>query len=487
MSETFGPHYDRREFFIDGRWTAPASGSLLPVISPGTEEQIGWVPQPTTADVDRAVEAARRAFDHGPWPRMSAAERGERMAALAALLWPMVDDMATVMTAEMGATIGFTRQAAAPAPVAMLEYYADLGRTLSFTEEREGPVGRWTVTREPVGVVAAIVPWNGPLYLAMFKLGPALLAGCTVVIKPAAESPLSTFLIADALEAAGIPPGVVNVIPGDAAIGKHLVVHPMVDKISFTGSTEAGGWIMENCAKDLKRITLELGGKSAAIVLDDTDLDAALPELVFGIIQNNGEVCVSNTRLLVPRGRHDEVVDAMSAAFGQLSVGDPFDTTTDIGPLITGKQRERVLGYVDIGRSEGARVVFGGGRPAAQARGWYVEPTLLVDVRNDMRVAREEIFGPVLSVISYGDDDEAVRIANDTRYGLGAAVFSADPDRARSVAARVRAGTVNINKHTFDFTVPFGGFKASGIGREGGPEALGAYLEYKTIGPRPVD
>jgi betaine-aldehyde dehydrogenase len=483
MTESFAPIYDRRDFYIDGGWRAPSSGAFLSVISPGTEQQIGWVPDATTADIDTAVEAARRAFDDGPWPRMTAAERGERMAVLAKLLWPAVEDMASVMTSEMGATIAFTRTAAAPAPVAMLEYYANLGQTLSLSEEREGPVGRWTVSREPVGVVAAIVPWNGPLYLAMFKLGPALLAGCTVVLKPALESPLSTFLIADALEEAGIPPGVLNVIPGGAAIGQHLVNHPQIDKISFTGSTTAGRWIMENCAKDLKRITLELGGKSAALVLDDSDLAVALPELVFGIIQNNGEVCVSNTRLLVPRSRHDEIVDAVAGAFAELSVGNPFDAETDIGPLITAKQRERVLGYVDIGRSEGARVASGGGRPADLDRGWYVEPTLLVGVDNSMRVAQEEIFGPVLSVIPYGDDAAGVKIANDTKYGLGAAVFSSDVSRAEAVAARVRAGTVNINKHTFDFTMPFGGFKASGLGREGGPEALGGYLEYKVTGP----
>jgi betaine-aldehyde dehydrogenase len=483
MSESYRPEYDRRAFYIDGGWAAPASGQYLPVVSPGNEQQIGWVAEAAPADIDRAVHAARRAFDEGPWPRMTPAERGERLAALAKLLWPRLDDLATVMTAEMGATIAFTRQAAAPGPLAMLDYYAQLGQQISLREQREGPLGRWTVLREPVGVVAAIVPWNGPLYLAMFKLGPALLAGCTVIIKPAAESPISTFLLADALEEAGIPPGVLNVVPGDAAIGQHLVTHPQVDKISFTGSTAAGRWIMENCARDLKRITLELGGKSAAIVLDDADLGAALPELVFGVIQNNGEVCVSNTRLLVPRSRHDEVVDAVTASFAALSVGDPFAEETDIGPLITSRQRDRVLGYVGIGQAEGARVAFGGGRPANLDRGWYVEPTVLVGVDNGMRVAQEEIFGPVLSVIPYGDDAEAVQIANDTRYGLGAAVFSANLERAESVAGQVRAGTVNINKHTFDFTVPFGGFKLSGIGREGGREALDAYLEYKSVGP----
>jgi aldehyde dehydrogenase (NAD+) len=475
--------YDRDTFFIGGEWVKPSTTQRIEVISPSTEKVIGSVPGGAAADIDAAVAAARRAFDAGDWPWLAPAERATHMMALAEALKGNVGQMAETITAEMGSVISYTRAGQAPAPIAMLEYYASLADSLAVTEQRAGFVGNWTIAHEPVGVVGAIVPWNGPIFLAMYKLAPALLAGCTIVLKPAAESPLSAYLLAEAAEAAGLPPGVLNIVPGGRETGQQLVRHHDVNKIGFTGSTAAGKWIMAECANDLKRVTLELGGKSAAIVLDDVDLDAVLGELVFAVTQNNGQICVSNSRLLVPRSRKDEVVDAISAAFAAVPVGDPFDEATVVGPLVAQRQRDRVMGFIDGARDDGATIAQGGHRPAHLDHGWYVEPTVVTDVNPGMRIAREEVFGPVLSVIEYAGEDEAIEIANDSVYGLGAGIFSADPDHASRLARRVRAGTVNINRHITDFCLPFGGYKQSGIGREGGPEAVASYQETKVIGP----
>jgi aldehyde dehydrogenase (NAD+) len=475
--------FDRAQLFIGGDWVKPSTSDVIEVISPATEDVIGRVPAGQAADIDAAVAAARSTFDSGIWRSTSIAERGEFMKALAAAMWARSEELIQATTAEMGSPIAQTRMAQVPGAIMMLEYYAAMAAGLSTSERRTGVLGDWTVVREPVGVVGAIIPWNGPMYMSMYKLGPALLTGCSIVLKPPPEAPLSSYLLAEAVMESGIPAGVVNIVAADRAAGRHLVSHPGVDKVAFTGSTAAGRWIMEECAKSIKRVTLELGGKSAALVLDDADIKNAVDTVVAGVTANNGQICVANTRLIVSAKRHDDIVEAIADRFRDIQVGDPWDEATGVGPLVAERQRTRVLGYIDAGKDEGATLVEGGGRPEHLDKGWYVEPTLFANVDNGMRIAREEIFGPVLSVIKYHDEKEAVDLVNDSSYGLGAAVFSQDIQKANDIAREIRAGTVNINAHTFDFALPFGGFKQSGIGREGGPEALSNYLEFKTIGP----
>lgn len=472
---------ERSELFIGGQWVAPLGAERLQVVSPATEEVIASVPAASEADVDRAVASARRCFDEGSWRNLTFEERADGLRRIAAELWPRVEEIAQTITAEMGATIESTRLGQAPAPIAMLEYYASMSDAIAAEEERVGLAASGLIVREPVGVVAAIVPWNAPLWLAMYKLAPALLAGCSVVVKPSPETPLSAYLLAEAVEAAGLPAGTVSVIAADRKVGQHLVEHPGVDKVAFTGSTAAGRQIMKSCAETFKRVTLELGGKSAAIFLEDVDLATAIPAYLPGAIINNGEACAALTRVLVPASRHDEVVDALCAAFAGLPVGDPFDESTVIGPMVSAAHRERVEGYIRLGQDEGAKVAWGGGRPAGLGRGWYVEPTVLVGVGNEMRVAREEIFGPVVTVIPYESEAEAVSIANDSDYGLAGSVFTSDVDRGLAIGRQIRVGTFTVNGFTLDIAFPFGGFKQSGIGREGGPEGLAGYLESRTI------
>jgi betaine-aldehyde dehydrogenase len=343
------------------------------------------------------------------------------------------------------------------------------------------------VRHEPVGVVGAIVPWNVPQFVTMAKLAPALIAGCTVVLKPSPETPLDAFLMAEWLHEAGVPAGVVNIVPAGREVGEHLVRHPGVDKIAFTGSTAAGRRIASICGEQLKRVTLELGGKSAAIVLDDADLAQTVEGLKFASLMNNGQACVAQTRILASRQRYDEVVDALGEMVGSLSIGDPLDPTTDIGPLVAERQQERVEKYIGLGQEEGATVVVGGtGRPNGIEKGWFVQPTLFANVDNNMRIAQEEIFGPVISVIPYDDVDDAVRIANASDYGLAGSVWTSDNAAGMDVARRVRTGTYGINQYLMDFAAPFGGYKASGVGREFGPEGLAHYLELKMIAAKPT-
>src|SRR5215470_5001368 len=469
------------QLFIGGDLIAPATTRTIDVVSPHTEAVIARVPDGSTADIDRAVAAARRAFDEGPWPRMTPGERADVMERLLGVLQSRADEMATCITNEMGSPITFSNMGQVMATNMVLDYYVNLARSYAFEEVRPGMLGSCLVRREPVGVAGCIVPWNVPFFVSMLKLGPALAAGATVVLKPAPETPLDAIILAEAILAAELPPGVVNIVPAGREVGEHLVRHAGVDKIAFTGSTAAGRRIASICGEQLKRVTLELGGKSAAIVLDDADLASTIAGLMPGALMNNGQACVAQTRILASRARYREVCDAVVEAVRAWSVGDPMDPTTMCGPLVAARQRDRVEGYLAIGRTEGAKVACGGGRPKGLPKGWYVEPTVFVDVDNRMRIAQEEIFGPVLAVIPFEDEADALRIANDSEYGLSGSVWTADVDHGLEIARRVRTGTYTVNGFAMEFGAPFGGFMCSGIGREPGPEGLEAYLEPKQI------
>jgi acyl-CoA reductase-like NAD-dependent aldehyde dehydrogenase len=479
---------ERRQLFIGGEWTSPSRDARLEVISPHTEKPIAAVAAAGPADVDRAVAAARRAQDEGPWPRL---EPGERIAAvrrLAELYRPRTREIARLVTAEMGSPISFSKFSQAALPLMLLDAFAGIAETFPWEERRPGFFGQEVlVRREPAGVVAGIVPWNVPLFLVVGKLAPALLAGCSIVVKPAPETPLDSLLFAELVEQAGLPPGVVSFLPGDASVGEALVSHPGVDRVSFTGSTAVGRRIAAACGASLKKASLELGGKSAAVVLDDADPAAVAEGVKIAGLMNNGQACVAQTRILVPEARAGEFTDALAAMVEELAVGDPEDPATDIGPLVAKRQQERVRGYIEAGLREGARLRVGGvDAPPGLTSGWYVRPTLFTEVKSGMKIAREEIFGPVLSVISYRDDDEAVRIANDSDYGLSGSVWTADAARGLDVARRVRTGSFGVNQpYTMDPAAPFGGIKASGIGRELGREGLEGYVDLKAISGAP--
>jgi acyl-CoA reductase-like NAD-dependent aldehyde dehydrogenase len=468
------------KLFIGGTWTEPATSDVIEVVSPIDGEVIATVPEAREADVDRAVAAARKAFDEGPWPRMSPAERATYLARVGEEVVKRIPEMAEAFTWEIGA----------PAPVShafhdnarkMWGDSSTLHERFTFEEERTWEGGRGRLVREPVGVVAVIIPWNGPVATASLKIGPALAAGCTVVFKPAPEGPVSTMLLAEAFEAAGLPEGVISVLPAGREVGQYLVEHRDVDKVSFTGSTAAGRQIMASVADRIGRVSLELGGKSAAIITDDAPLDKVLPTLVFAGVANSGQVCAALTRVLVPRERQDEVTEALAAAYAGLTVGDPRAEGTVIGPLAAERQQQRVLDYIRVGKEEGARLVTGGGVPEGLEDGYYVEPTIFADVTRDMRIAQEEIFGPVVSVMPYDDIEEAIDIANSTEYGLSGAVYAADDETAEAIARRIRTGQIGVNTWDMCVTQPFGGYKQSGLGREGNVEGLGAFLETKLI------
>jgi aldehyde dehydrogenase (NAD+) len=476
---------EHKRLFIGGEWVEPASSRTIDVISPHSEELVGRVPEGTEADIDAAVASARDAFDNGEWPRLSPEERIAAVQKFSEAYAAHIPDMAAVITEEMGSPISFSNLAQSPAPWMMLNTFLEVGAAYPWEETRQGVLGSDVIVRrEPVGVVGAIVPWNVPQFVTMSKLAPALIAGCTIVVKPSPETPLDGFLMADILNEAGIPKGVVSVIPAGREVGEHLVRHPGVDKIAFTGSTAAGRRIASICGEQLKRVSLELGGKSAAIILDDADLAATVQGLKFASLMNNGQACAAQTRILASRNRYDEVVEAMSGMVGTLAVGDPQDEATEIGPLVAERQQERVEKYIALGQEEGAKVAVGGnGRPSGLDKGWYVKPTVFSNVDNSMRIAREEIFGPVVAVIPYDDPDDAVRIANDSEYGLAGSVWTGDIDQGVDIARRVRTGTYAVNQYTMDFVAPFGGYKASGIGREFGIEGLNHYVELKSIVP----
>jgi aldehyde dehydrogenase (NAD+) len=476
---------DYDSLFIGGEWVRPSSADRIGLVSASTEEPLGSVPGAAEADVDRAVDAARAAFD-GPdgWAAWAPARRAAAMRSLADQLQARAPEMAHRVSSQNGMPISIAGRLEGGFPVALVRYYAGLAETLPTEEERSGFLGGTTVVRrEPIGVVGAIAPWNFPQVLSAFKYAPALAAGATLVLKPSPGTLLDAFLFAEAVAASDIPPGVVNLVPGGRETGAYLVAHRGLDKVAFTGSTGAGRQIAETCARLLRPVSLELGGKSAAIVLEDANLDLAQigQDLFAATLLNNGQTCYLSTRILAPRSRYDEVVATIAALASSLTIGDSLDPATQLGPMASREHRDRVEGYIAKGVGEGARLVVGGGRPSGRDRGWFVEPTVFADVDNRSTIAQEEIFGPVLSVIPYTETDDAVRLANDSGYGLAGSVWTTDPQRGREVANRVRTGTIGINRYTPDPHAPFGGVKDSGLGRELGPEALAAYQQVKSI------
>jgi aldehyde dehydrogenase (NAD+) len=474
---------DSDELFIGGDWVPPRGSGRISVTGASTEELVGSVPEGTNADIDAAVKAARAAFeDPSGWSSWSVEDRAQALERLAGALEGRGEESAHRVSLQNGMPISIALATEAVFPAVLARYYAGMIRQTALEEDRQGLLGGTIhVLSKPVGVVGAIVPWNYPQCLTMFKLAPLLAAGCTVVIKPSPETVLDSLLLAKAIVEAELPAGVVNIVPGGRELGAYLVEHPNVDKIAFTGSTAAGRTIARRCGELLRPVTLELGGKSAAIVLDDADLSESAEALFGATLANNGQTCYLGTRVLAPRSRYDEVVEIFGGLADALAVGDSLDPSTQIGPMVSARQRERVEGYIEKGRAEGARVVTGGGRPEDLDRGWFVEPTIFADVQNDHTIAREEIFGPVLSVIPYDGVDQAVAIANDSEFGLGGSVWTADHERAEAVARRIQTGSIGINHYMIDPAAPFGGVKASGLGRELGPEGLTAYLQLQSI------
>ncbi|WP_431964560.1 aldehyde dehydrogenase [Actinacidiphila sp. bgisy160] len=476
----------RDSLYIGGSWVTPSDPEpLLEIRSPHDQSVLGRVAQAADADVDAAVAAAREAFDNGPWPRSDPKERQEVIRRVNALREARADEIAATISAENGSAGWFTK-AGQPFLTRQVEAYLKAAGELGWEEvlEPSDPSVDFdtVVRREPIGVVAAVIPWNSPFSAATAKLTPALLAGNTVVLKVSPENSLSMTLLADLFHEAGLPEGVLSVLPADRETSEHLVSHPDVDKIAFTGSTRAGRRIASIAGEQLKRVSLELGGKSAAVILDDADLPAVMQGLRFGSLANNGEACILQSRILAPRSRYEEVVTALKEMVESLKVGDPSEPDTFIGPMIRRDQQQRVIDYIKLGIQEGARLVTGGPEvPQGLERGNYVTPTVFADVDNGMRIAQEEIFGPVLVVIAYDDEDDAVRIANESDYGLSGGVWTSSPERALEIARRLRTGTVTLNGSPVSFDGPFGGFKASGIGREYGSVGLTGYVEHKTI------
>jgi betaine-aldehyde dehydrogenase len=472
-----------RDLFIGGAWTPSTASGTIDVVSPNTGEVIGEVPDTTVADVERAVAAARSAFDEGPWPTMAVAERVDALRRLSAAIGERGQEIADCISSENGSPAKWSIMGQVLSSTMVLDNYATMAEQYEFVDERTGGLGQPVrVNRLPVGVVAGIVPWNVPLFIAALKIGPAFAAGAPLVLKASPETPLDAYLLAECAESIDLPPGVLNVLPADRETSEHLVRHPGVDKVAFTGSTATGRRIGAICGENLTRFSLELGGKSAAIVLDDADLEAHTAALVESGMLNNGQACGAQTRILAPVSRYDEVIDALATTVASFVVGNSLDPATDIGPMVTARQRDKVLGYLESGKEQGARAVVGGSAPAGLDGGWFVEPTVFADVHNDMTIAREEIFGPVLSVIPYDGEDDAVRIANDSSYGLCGSIWTGDVDHATQLASRIRTGCVAVNTSLIlDFCSPFGGFKDSGIGRELGPEGIDEYVELQSV------
>jgi aldehyde dehydrogenase (NAD+) len=463
--------------YYDGDWQAPLGTETIDVISSATEEIIGRVPRGTAQDVDRAVKAARKAFDGG-WSTTTAEERAVWLEKLAAAMKPRVPKIAEAIAHEVGTAIGYATRVQAEFPISMLDLNAKFVRDYRFEEE----LGNSLVVKEPVGIVGCVTPWNYPLHQVVAKVAPALAAGCTIVLKPAELAPLSALMLADAAHEIGLPAGVLNVICGAGrVVGEAIVSHPDVDMISFTGSLLAGRRVASLAGESIKKVCLELGGKSAFVILEDAPFDKAVPAGVNNCMQNSGQTCSAWTRMLVPRAKQADAVDLANAQLAKLTLGDPFDPKTKLGPLASAAQRDTVIRYLDQGKKEGAELVAGGGRPAGFEKGYYVEPTIFANVDNRMAIAQEEIFGPVLAIVPYDTEADAVRIANDSIYGLAGGVWAGTPEKALDVARRLRTGQIDINGGRFNVLAPFGGFKKSGIGREIGPLALDEFFQLKSI------
>jgi acyl-CoA reductase-like NAD-dependent aldehyde dehydrogenase len=474
------------KLYIDGKLCDAEDGRTADSINPATEEPWARVARASRADTQRAIAAARRAFDEGPWPRMTPADRKRILHQIADGLEKRSAEIAMVETQDSGGTIRKTSGDMALG-VMQLRYFAEMAEQLPLEQEISVPPfpaqSKNYVLREPMGVCGQIIPWNFPLMMAVWKIGPALCTGNAIVLKPASDTPCSALELARIIDETDLPKGVVNVIHGSGAeCGEELCTSPLVDKVALTGSTEVGRRVQQLAAGTIKKVTLELGGKSANIILDDADLDMAIDGSLFGCFFHQGQACESGTRLLVPEKLHDEIVQRLVARAKTITIGDPTDFNSAQGPLISARQRETVLGYIKAGVDEGARIAIGGKRPEHLPKGYYVEPTIFVDVKNGMKIAQEEIFGPVLCVIRYKTIDDAIRIANDSIYGLGGAVWSRDKDKAMVVAKQMRTGTVWINEyHLLSVAAPFGGYKQSGIGREFGLEGILEYTEVKHV------
>ncbi|WP_068075723.1 aldehyde dehydrogenase [Novosphingobium lentum] len=471
----------RDAFFIGNEWVKPASDRTFTLINASTEEVIGTAPEACEADVDKAVAAARQALTSPGWADIGYAARAEVMERFMAAIMARGDAIARSVSAQNGMPLSISGPLEGQFSAGIVQYYAQLARTLGQPDVRPSQMGKETLVEgSPMGVIAAIVPWNFPVTLALNKIAPAMAVGCTLVIKPSPGTVLDSYLLAEAALEAGVPAGVLNWVAADRDVGAYLVSHPGVDKVAFTGSTAAGRIIARTCGELLRPVSLELGGKSAAILLEDADIGTFLAGVPMACMLNNGQACYNGTRVLAPTGRYREVVDGLAALAGSLVVGDALDPATHVGPMASAAHRDRVESYIEIGKRE-ARLVAGGGRPKGTNHGWFVEPTIFADVDNSARIAQEEIFGPVLAVIAYDGEDDAVRIANDSAFGLGGSVWSADSEHATAVARRVQSGTVGVNGYMPSLGAPFGGVKASGLGREFGPEAIGAYQNTKSI------
>jgi len=462
--------------FYGGDWQASAATETIPVISSATEQEFARVPRGTADDVDRAVKAARRGFD--TWSGLAVEERAQWLEKLAAAMKARVPQIADAIAHEVGTALGFATKVQAEFPIMMIGMNAKFIRDMKLEEE----LGNSLVIKEPIGVVGCVTPWNYPLHQAVCKIAPALAAGCTIVLKPAEMAPLSAFMLAEAAREIGLPNGVINIVSGPGrVVGEAIVSHPDVDMVSFTGSLQAGRRIASVAGDGIKKVCLELGGKSAFVVLDDAPFDKAIPAGVNNCMQNSGQTCSAWTRMLVPRSRHDEAVEIAKGQLAKLTLGDPFDKNTRLGPLASSGQRDSVLGFIEQGKQEGAMLVAGGGRPSHLPVGYYVEPTIFANVDNRMTIAQEEIFGPVLAIIPYDTEADAVRIANDSPYGLAGGVWAGTSERALDTAKQLRTGQVDINGGRFNVLAPFGGYKKSGIGREIGPLAVEEFFQLKSI------
>ena len=468
------PSYDKH--YYDGAWQVSSGTETIAVISSATEQEFARVARGTAADVDRAVKAARRGFES--WSRVGVEERAQWLEKLAEAMKKRAPQIAEAIAHEVGTALGYAAKVQVEFPIMMIGMNAKFIREAKLQEE----LGNSIVYKEPIGVVGCITPWNYPLHQIVCKIAPALAAGCTVVLKPAEMAPLSAFFLAESAHEIGLPKGVFNIVSGSGrVVGEAIVAHPDVDMVSFTGSLQAGRRIASVAGDGIKKVCLELGGKSAFVVLDDAPFEKAIPAGVNNCMQNSGQTCSAWTRMLVPRARHDEAVEMAKAQLAKLTLGDPFDKNTRLGPLASAAQRDTVLDYIEKGKKEGATVVAGGGKPADLARGFYVEPTIFANVDNRMTVAQEEIFGPVLSIIPYDSEAEAIAIANDSQYGLAGGVWAGTQERALAVAKQLRTGQVDINGGRFNVLAPFGGYKKSGIGREIGPLAIEEFFQLKSI------